>query len=224
MTRPFGAAAALAAALLLAFSPATAQPATGPAVGQWPQAVSDLKADPAVRFGALPNGMRYAIRKQSIPAGQAALRLWFDTGSLMETDGQQGLAHFLEHMAFNGSRSIPEGELIPILERHGLAFGADTNASTGFEETVYKLDLPQTDEDTVQASLLMLRETASELLIAQEAVERERGIAAGNKADAQAAFNTSVSVIDRIADKGIVHKNKAARHKSRLSAAVKAIA
>ena len=176
MTRPFGAAAALAAALLLAFSPATAQPATGLAVGQWPQAVSDLKADPAVRFGALPNGMRYAIRKQSIPAGQAALRLWFDTGSLMETDGQQGLAHFLEHMAFNGSKEVKEGEMIKILERLGLAFGADTNASTGFSETIYKLDLPRTDAETVDTSIKLLREAAFNLTIDPAAVDRERGI------------------------------------------------
>ncbi|MDH4384356.1 MAG: insulinase family protein [Caulobacter sp.] len=151
-------------------------PVPVPPPGPWPQSVSDVKPDPTIRFGALPNGMRYAIVHNATPPGQASLRLHIRAGSLYETDAQQGLAHFLEHMAFNGSRSIPEGELIPILERHGLAFGADTNASTGFEETVYKLDLPQTDEDTVQASLLMLRETASELLIAQEAVERERGI------------------------------------------------
>eukprot|EP01036_Dinobryon_divergens_P044967 gene44967-60021_t len=86
MTRIFGAGAALAVSLALAFSPAAAQAPAELAVGQWPQSVSDLKADPAVRFGALPNGMRYAIRKQSVPAGQAALRLWFDAGSLMETD------------------------------------------------------------------------------------------------------------------------------------------
>lgn len=161
-----------------AFSLPILQPQAEPALrpGPWPQSGSDLKPDPAIRFGVLPNGMRYAIVHNATPPGQASLRLHIRAGSLYETDAQQGLAHFLEHMAFNGSRAIPEGELIPILERHGLAFGADTNASTGFEETVYKLDLPQTDEETVESSLLMLRETASELLIAQDAVERERGI------------------------------------------------
>ncbi|MBW8891491.1 MAG: insulinase family protein, partial [Burkholderiales bacterium] len=68
--------------------------------GQWPQAVSDVAPDPRVRFGVLPNGLRYAIQKNATPPGQAALRLWFDAGSLDETDEQQGLAHFLEHMAF----------------------------------------------------------------------------------------------------------------------------
>jgi zinc protease len=76
--------------------------------GEWPQAHSDLAADPDTIFGALPNGMRYAIRRQQTPPGQAALRLRFDAGSLMETDPQQGLAHFLEHMAFNGSKAVPE--------------------------------------------------------------------------------------------------------------------
>jgi len=163
-------------------APAAVAPAAkGPqavklAPGVWPQAVSDVAADPDVRFGALPNGMRYAIIRNVTPPGQASLRLRFDAGSLMETDAQQGLAHFLEHMAFNGSKGIPEGEMVKMLERRGLAFGADTNASTNFDETTYKLDLPQTDDETVDLSLKVMRETASELLIAADAVDRERGI------------------------------------------------
>uniref|UniRef100_UPI0030F41CA0 M16 family metallopeptidase n=1 Tax=Phenylobacterium sp. TaxID=1871053 RepID=UPI0030F41CA0 len=146
------------------------------APGQWVQARSDVPADPEVRFGALPNGMRYALRKQSIPAGQAALRLRFDAGSLQETDAQAGLAHFLEHMAFNGSKNVPEGDMIKILERLGLAFGADTNASTNLDETIYKLDLPRTDAETVDTSLMLLREAAGNLTIDQAAVDRERGV------------------------------------------------
>jgi len=181
MIRLPGAGPALAAALTVAFiQPAAAAPAAPAPVklapGQWPQAISDLKADPAIRFGALPNGMRYAIRKQSIPPGQAAFRLWFATGSMMEADPQQGLAHFLEHMAFNGSKEVKEGEMVKILERLGLAFGADTNASTGFSETVYKLDLPKTDAETVDTSMKLLREAAFNLTIDPAAVDRERGI------------------------------------------------
>jgi len=177
MIRLPGAGPALVAALTFALaSPATAAEPAKLAPGQWPQAVSDLKADPAIRFGALPNGMRYAIRKQTIPAGQAAFRLWFGTGSMMETDQQAGLAHFLEHMAFNGSKEVKEGEMVKILERLGLAFGADTNASTGFSETVYKLDLPRTDAETVDTSLKLLREAAFNLTIDPAAVDRERGI------------------------------------------------
>jgi len=159
---------------------APAQPA-GPTLaslkpGQWAHEVSDVAPDPRVRFGVLPSGMRYALMKNATPPQQAALRLWFDTGSMMEADDQQGLAHFLEHMAFNGSKNVPEGEMIKILERHGLAFGADTNASTGLDETVYQLDLPKTDDATVDTSLMLLREAASELTIAPEAVDRERGV------------------------------------------------
>jgi zinc protease len=120
--------------------------------------------------------MRYALRHQATPPGQAAFRLWFGAGSLMETDDQAGLAHFLEHMAFNGSKEVKEGEMIKILERLGLAFGADTNASTGFSETIYKLDLPHTDAETVDTSLKLLREAAFNLSIDPAAVDRERGV------------------------------------------------
>jgi zinc protease len=144
--------------------------------GEWAQARSDVAPDPDVRFGALSNGMRYAIRRQVTPPGQAALRLRFDAGSMMETDQQSGLAHFLEHMAFDGSKAVPEGEMIKILERHGLAFGADTNASTEFEQTQYKLDLPRTDDDTVDTSLMLLREAAGNLTLDPGAVDRERGV------------------------------------------------
>jgi zinc protease len=146
------------------------------APGQWPQAKSDVAPDPDIRFGALPNGMRYAIKRQTIPPHEASIRLRFDAGSLMETDAQQGLAHFLEHMAFNGSKAVPEGDMVKILERHGLAFGADTNAQTEFDQTIYKLDLPKTDDDTVDTSLKLIREAASELTIAPAAVDRERGV------------------------------------------------
>jgi zinc protease len=185
---------AIAAALALALPSFAAAPAHHPAAkhapaaagapkrplglapGQWPQAKSDIKADPDIRFGALPNGMRYAIRKQSIPPGQGAIRLWFDAGSLQETDDQQGLAHFLEHMAFNGSKQVKEGEMVKILERLGLAFGPDTNASTSWDQTIYMLDLPKTDGPTIDTSLMLMRETAGELTIAQAAVDRERGV------------------------------------------------
>ena len=179
--RRFRAAAALAAVLLSAqpsLAPAQVAPAaTAPAV---PQASSlsapGLTPDPAIRFGTLPNGMRYALRKNATPPGQASLRLRIGAGSMMETDERQGLAHYLEHMAFNGSKTTPEGEMVKTLERLGLAFGADTNASTSFDETTYRLDLPKTDNETVDASLRMLRDVAGELTITQDAVERERGV------------------------------------------------
>ncbi|MCR5879343.1 pitrilysin family protein [Phenylobacterium sp. J367] len=175
MIRSLCAGLALCAALAVALPlPAAAQLNLKP--GEWAQAKTDLPADRDIRFGALPNGMRYAIRKQTIPPKQAAVRLWFDTGSLNETDAQQGLAHFLEHMAFNGSKGVKEGEMIKMLERLGLAFGPDTNASTGFDETTYKLDLPRTDDETVDTALMLLREAAGNLTIDQAAVDRERGV------------------------------------------------
>src|SRR3979411_224406 len=85
----------------------------------WPQAKSDIPADPAIRFGALPNGMRYAIMKNTTPKGEVSMRLRIGAGSLEENEAQRGLAHFLEHMAFRGSTHVPEGDVFHIPERRG---------------------------------------------------------------------------------------------------------
>ena len=144
--------------------------------GVWAQAYSDLPADPDVRFGTLPNGLRYAILRNKTPEHQASIRLRIGSGSLEESDAQQGLAHFLEHMAFKGSTHVPEGDMIKILERKGLAFGPDTNAFTSFDQTVFMLDLPETDPDTLSTGLMLMRETASELSLKQSAMDPERGV------------------------------------------------
>ena len=120
--------------------------------------------------------MRYIIRPNDRPEGTALVRMVIKTGSIDERDDELGFAHFVEHMAFNGSTNVPEGEMIKLLERKGLAFGADTNASTGFDRTEYKLDLPRADDDLLDTALMLMRETASELTITPEAVERERGV------------------------------------------------
>ena len=171
----------LALAALAAFAltaPVFAEPAAPPLKpGEWPQARSDLKADPNIRFGALPNGMRYAILRNATPPGQASMRLRFDVGSLMEHDDQQGLAHFLEHMAFNGSKNVPgRGEMVKTLERLGLAFGADTNAGTGFDNTTYKFDLPKADDASLDTALMLLREIGGNLTLDQGAMDQERGV------------------------------------------------
>src|ERR1022692_3653591 len=143
----------------------------------WPQAHSDLKADGAIHFGVLPNGMRYAIMKNATPPGQVSMRLRFDVGSLLERNDQQGLAHFLEHMAFNGSTNVPtRGDMVKDLERLGLAFGADTNAGTGFDATPDQFDLPKSDDQTVDTSLMLLREIAGNLTLDQKAMDDERGV------------------------------------------------
>lgn len=152
----------------------------GPAFAQvakpWAHQGSDIAPDPAVRFGSLPNGMRYALMRNALPPGAVSIRLSIEFGSLYEADGEQGLAHFIEHMAFNGSRNVPEGEMVKILERLGLAFGADTNASTGQDFTTYSLELPNASEALVEESLFLLREAASELTFDAGAIDRERGV------------------------------------------------
>ncbi|MBP2445817.1 M16 family metallopeptidase [Rhizobium leguminosarum] len=142
----------------------------------WPQTQSDLQADSDVHFGTLANGMRFAIMRNATPPGQAAIRFRIGAGSLEENDNQQGLAHVLEHMAFKGLTHVAEGEIIRILQRKGLAFGPDTNAHTSYDETVYALDLPEVDADTVSTGLMLMRETASELTLDAGAFDRERGV------------------------------------------------
>ena len=174
--------------LLLAAASASVLATAAPALAQsaqpsdpWAQATSDVPVDSDVRFGVLPNGMQYAILRNATPPGQASFRLRIDAGSLMENEDQLGLAHFMEHMAFNGTTNVPENELLRILERHGLKFGADTNASTGFDQTVYMLELPRADEVIVDDALRIMREQVSEALMAPEAVDAERGVIEGEE-------------------------------------------
>jgi zinc protease len=167
------------AACLLAV-PVHAQPVPAPA---WAFEASDVPVDPAYTFGRLPNGMRYVLRENHTPEATVMVRLRIGSGSLEETDDERGLAHFVEHMAFNGSTHVPEGEMIKLLEREGLAFGADTNASTGFESTTYKLDLPRADPALLDTALMLMRETAGELTMSPAAIERERGVVLAEKRD-----------------------------------------
>ena len=187
----------IAASLLLALSPiafatalaaqeAPAAEAASPAAAPapvWAFEASDVQVDPGYTFGQLGNGMRYIIRSNATPEGTALVRLRVDSGSLAEREDERGLSHYLEHMAFNGSKGIPEGEMVKLLEREGLAFGADTNASTGFESITYMLNLPRNEPALLDTALMLMRETASELTIAQEAVERERGVILAERRD-----------------------------------------
>jgi zinc protease len=149
----------------------------------WAFEGSDVPVDPAFKFGVLGNGMRYVIRRNATPKGTALVRMEVRTGSLDEADAERGFAHFVEHMAFNGSTNVPEGEMIKLLERKGLAFGADTNASTGFDQTIYMLDLPRNDPALLDTALMLMRETASELKFDPAAVDRERGVILSEKRD-----------------------------------------
>lgn len=143
--------------------------------------VSDLPVDPDIHYGTLPNGVRYAIRSNDTPSRTATLLMRFDAGSFDETDETRGIAHFLEHMAFNGSAAIPEGEMIKRLERLGLAFGPDTNASTSFDATTYQLELPDVSDSLLTEALMIFRETAENLTLDPEAIDRERGVILAEK-------------------------------------------
>ena len=154
----------LAAALALAAC--AAQPAS---VGSAPKPTwafqqSDLPPDPAYRYGQLPNGMRFIIRRNATPAGTAQVRMDIATGSLDERETERGFAHFVEHMAFNGSTRVPEGEMVKLLERNGLSFGADTNAPTSFEQTLYLLDLPRNDAKLLDNSELSIEASVQQVL------------------------------------------------------------
>lgn len=153
-----------------------------PAPEPWAHEASDLKPDPKVRFGQLENGMKYAILPNSEPPGRIALRLHVDAGSLMEADDQQGVAHFLEHMVFNGTKSFPDSStLIPQMQRLGIAFGAHANAYTSFDETVYMLDLPNMAPDTLDLAFTVMRDFADGALLASEEIDKERGVILSEK-------------------------------------------
>ena len=147
----------------------------------WNAETSDLEPDASIIYGRLPNGLRYAIRPNQRPQNQVLVRMTIDFGSAAEAEDEQGLAHFIEHMAFNGSTNVPEGEMVKMLERLGLSFGADTNASTGYTQTQYKLDLPKADPRLIERALFLMRETAREISFNPAAVDRERGVILAEK-------------------------------------------
>lgn len=186
------------AALILPASPIAALPKGKAASHRHAAAApSPLRPDPAVRFGRLANGMRYALRRNATPATGASFRLRIGAGSLSEQEDQRGLAHFIEHMVFNGSRHVPEGEYTQMLERYGLAFGADVNAYTGQDETIYMLELPATTAKVVDTALLLFRELASETTMADGAIDRERGvILSEERMRSSPSFRASVSRLD----------------------------
>jgi zinc protease len=139
-----------------------------------PQAL--IPFDAAVRTGTLPNGLTFYVRQNVRPAGRVLLRLAVKAGSLDERDDAQGVAHFLEHMAFNGSAHFEPGEFISYFESIGARMGPHLNAYTGFEETVYMLDLPSDKAEIVARGLTALADIAGGLTIDPEQVERERGV------------------------------------------------
>lgn len=135
-----------------------------------------LPADPKLIKGKLKNGLTYYIYPNDNPRGEAVYRLFVKAGSTIEHDNQKGLAHFLEHMAFNGSKHFPDDGMVRFLESKGAKFGKDLNAHTSFNETVFKLQLPSTDPLMVDSTLMILADWAGGLSIDSTQVEKERGV------------------------------------------------
>lgn len=135
-----------------------------------------LLLDPEVRTGKLANGFTYYIRKNKTPEKRVTMYLAIKAGSILETDQQRGVAHFVEHMSFNGTKHFPKKELSNYLEKAGVRFGADLNANTGLDETVYQLPLPSDNPELLANGLQIMRDWAQEANIEAEDVEKERHV------------------------------------------------
>ncbi|MBK9991701.1 MAG: insulinase family protein [Verrucomicrobia bacterium] len=145
------------------------------------QETSDLQPEAAARFGTLPNGLRYVVMANKEPKDRASLRLVVMAGALHEADDQRGLAHFLEHMAFNGSTHYAPGTLVEFFQRMGMSFGGDTNAYTSFDHTAYMLELPDTKPATLDEGFRVFGDYADGLLLLDNELNRERGIILSEK-------------------------------------------
>ena len=140
------------------------------------QGIEQLPLDPAVRIGVLDNGMTYYIRHNEKPKGQASFYIYHDVGAVQEDDDQQGLAHFLEHMAFNGTKNLPGKAMIERLEAAGVQFGLNLNAATSWDYTKYEIkDLPVTEEN-VDLALLILHDWSQFIALEPAEIDSERGV------------------------------------------------
>jgi zinc protease len=135
-----------------------------------------LPSDPAVTIGSLPNGLRYYIRVNQRPAHRAELRLVVNAGSILEDPDQRGLAHFVEHMAFNGTAHFAKQQLVDYIESIGMRFGADLNAGTSFDETVYQLQVPTDSAHIVRKAFQILEDWAHALRFDTTEIRKERGV------------------------------------------------
>jgi zinc protease len=135
-----------------------------------------VPVDPRITVGTLPNGLRYYIRKNRQPQGRAELRLAVNAGSILEDDDQRGLAHFVEHMSFNGTQHFPKRDVIGFLQSIGVRFGAHINANTSFDQTVYELQIPTDKPEIIDRSFLILEDWAHAVTFDPEEVEKERGV------------------------------------------------
>lgn len=141
-----------------------------------PAVTQALPVDPEVTTGQFDNGLKYYIRKNSLPAGRAELRLVVNVGSVVEDKDQLGLAHFVEHMAFNGTRNFPKLETVAFLESLGMRFGPSINAFTSFDETVYMLQVPTDKPEVLARAMLILEDWAHNVSFDPVEIDKERGV------------------------------------------------
>lgn len=185
---------------LFAQAPATAEQPQE-AIAQNAVKQRELVRDPQIVSGKLENGLTYIIRPTTEPAGRASVRLYVATGSLDEQAETSGISHFLEHMVFNGSRTFERGELIPTMQKLGLGFGGDANAYTGLEQTVYMLDLPNLQDETVNFAFTIMRDFADGATLADDAIDHERGIIVSElKSRDSESYRTTLALIDQLAE------------------------
>ena len=166
----------LGAATQLVVAQGTVAPPAPPRVQAPAPAPGDtIAVDPQITVGTLPNGLRYYVRPNGQPRGRAELRLVVKTGSVLEDDDQRGLAHFVEHMAFNGTTNFPGNAIGTFMQGIGMRFGAHVNAHTSFDETVYELQVP-TEPAVLDQALLMMEDWARGVTFSPEEVDKERGV------------------------------------------------
>jgi zinc protease len=135
-----------------------------------------LPLDPAVRTGKLPNGLTYYIRRNTEPKNRVVLYLVNKVGSILESEDQRGLAHFMEHMSFNGTTHFPKNDLVDYLQKSGVRFGADINAYTSFDETVYELPIPSDKPDVLKNGIQIVRDWAQDATLDPVEIDKERGV------------------------------------------------
>ncbi len=148
---------------------------------QWPHERSDLLPDPAVVFGKLANGFRYALMTNQNPKDRVSIHLDVQVGSMNEAGDEQGLAHFLEHLLFCGSTHFKPGELVKYFQSIGMDFGADANAHTGFFETVYDIFLPDGKPGSIEDAFVVIKDYAEGALLLQSEIDREQGVILSEK-------------------------------------------
>ena len=168
-----------------------------------------IPVDPSFRRGILDNGMHYFIKKNSKPENRVELRLAVKAGSILEDDDQKGLAHFIEHMQFNGSEHFSKNELINYLEKVGTQFGPDLNAYTGFDETVYMLQVRTDAENQLDTGLLVIYDWAGKASFDPEEIDKERGVVISE-------WRTGLSPDQRMRNKYLPVMLKGSRYAERL--------